>query len=263
LIVKVNRVNSKNEIVQLLSAGIDIVGISLKLSDKNSDSRALNIDEIQNIQREVSIPNLSLNLNISEYRKEDIVRVAKILKPNSLNIFIEANSIIDPKKLNEEHLSTIRTVNETELDVISFGNGFGYDGPSTIPNSLVIYKNLKFQEVNIDTLGSKSQQRIKNRTEWAEHLNIEKIEQSKLGDTILESITESMQNRPFLVDDRNIDTVAVEKLNEIDAKGITMSLSSLIEDEYSKNLPNANHIASLFELQKILKITKRVKNYGS
>lgn len=263
MIVKVNRINTKKEIVQLLSVGVDIVGISLKLSDKNLDSRALRMDEIQKIQREVSIPNLSLNLNIREYRKEDIVKVAEILKPNSINIFIEASSIIDPKKFNEEQLSTIRTVNETELDVISFGNGFGYDCPCTIPNSLGIYKNLRFEEINIDTLGSNSKQRIKNRNEWAEHLKIEKIEQSKLGDTILESITESMQNRPFLVDDRNIDTVAVEKLNEIDAKGITMSLSSLIEDEYSQNLPNANHIASLFDMQKILKITKRVKSYGS
>lgn len=263
MIVKVNRVNTKNEIVQLLSAGVDIIGISLKLSDKNSDSRALNINELQKIQREVSIPNLSLNLNISEYRKEDIVTVAEILKPNSLNLFVEASSIIDPEKLNEEHLSTIRTVNQTELEVISFGNGFGYDGPSTIPNSLGIYKNLRFEEVNIDTIGSNSQQRIKNRNEWAEHLKIKNIEQSKLGDTILESITESMQNRPFLVDDRNIDTVPIEKLIEIGSKGITISLTSLQEDEYSKQVPNTNHIANMKELNTILKITKRIKEYGS
>ena len=104
MIVKVNRINTKKEIVQLLSVGVDIVGISLKLSDKNLDSRALRMDEIQKIQREVSISNLSLNLNIREYRKEDIVKVAEILKPNSINIFIEVSSIIDPKQFNEEQL---------------------------------------------------------------------------------------------------------------------------------------------------------------
>ena len=263
MIVKVNRVINKNEILQLLSQGVDIIGISLKLTDENSDPRALCINDIQNIQSEVLIPYLSLNLNISEYRKEDIVEVAQTIKPNSLNLFIEANSIRDLKELNEEHLSTIRAINETEMDVISFGNGIGYDGPSSIPDSLGIYKNLKYQEVNIDTLGSKSQQRIKNREEWSELLNIQKIEQSTLGDTILESITESMQDRPYLVDDRNIDTVSVEKLIEIGAKGITMSLSSINEDEYLNNLPNSNHIATMLKLTKILEITKRIKEYGS
>ena len=215
MIVKVNRVKTKDEFRQLLTVDVDIIGISLKLTDSNSDSRALSFDEIQNIQKEIAIPNLSLNLNINEYRKEDLGKVAEILKPNSLNLFIEASSLNNVNELNEKHIKTIRAVNETELNVVAFGNGFGYDGPSSIPNSLRVYKNLVLEEVNIETLGSESQHRIRNRIEWAKYLNIENVEQSKLGDTILESITESMQNRPYLVDDRNIDTVTVEKLNEI------------------------------------------------
>jgi len=263
LIVKVNRVIERNEILQLLSNGVDIIGMSLKLSDDNTDSRALSIDEIQNIRREVRIPNLSINLNISEYRKEDIVEVSKKVKPNSLNLFVEASTLRNVEKLSENHVATIETINETNLDVIAFGNGFGYDGPSTIPDSLGIYENLIFQEVNIDTLGSKSQQRIKNRQEWKKLLNIEKVEQDKIESTILESIIETMKSRPFLVDDRNIETVSVEKLIEIGAKGITTSLTSLQEDKYSRRLPNANHIANLKELNTILEITKRIKEYGS
>lgn len=263
MIVKVNRVIERNEILQLLSNGVDIIGMSLKLSDDNTDSRALSIDEIQNIQREIRIPNLSINLNISEYRKEDIVEVSTKVKPNSLNLFIEASSLKDVEKLTKNHLATIETINETKLDVIAFGNGFGYDGPNTIPDSLGIYENLKFQEVNIDTLGSESQQRIKNKQEWKKLLNIEKVKQDKMGDTILESIIETMKSRPFLVDDRNIETVSVEKLIEIGSKGITISLTSLQEDEYSKNLPNANHIANMNELNTIIEITKRIKEYGS
>lgn len=261
MLVKVNRVNSKNEIQQLLSEGVDIIGISIKLSDTNSDSRALSLSEIKNIQSQITIPNLSLNLNLNEYRKEDISRLANLIKPNSLNLFIEANSLRNPSELNEEHLSTIQVINETELDVISFGNGFGYDGPSTIPDSLGVYKNIKYQEVNIDTLGSNSQRRIKNKKEWSKLLNIEILEQSKLGDTILESITESMENRPYLVDDRNIDTVKIDKLIEIGAKGITMSLRGLNEDENLNKLPNENQIASMFELKKIIESTRRIKKH--
>jgi hypothetical protein len=263
LIVKVNRVIERNEILQLLSNGVDIIGMSLKLSDDNTDSRALSIDEIQNIRREVTIPNLSINLNLSEYRKEDIIEISKRLKPNSLNLFIEATSIRDFENLTENHLSTIKTINETNVDVIAFGNGFGYDGPSSISDSLRIYEKLEYEEVNIDTLGSKSEQRIKNREEWKKLLNIEHVEQNTFGSTILESITESMKNRPFLVDDRNIETVAVDKLFEIGAKGVTISLSSMKEDEYSKNLPNANHIANTRAIKTILEITKRMKEYGS
>jgi len=126
---------------------------------------------------------------------------------------------------------------------------------------LGVYKNIKYQEVNIDTLGSNSQQQIKNKKEWSKLLDIEIVEQSKLGDTILESITESMENRPYLVDDRNIDTVKIDKLIEIGAKGITMSLRGLNENEKLNKLPNENQIASMFELKKILETTRRIKKH--
>ncbi|GAB5551868.1 MAG: hypothetical protein Sapg2KO_14590 [Saprospiraceae bacterium] len=261
MIVKVNRVTNEKEIKRLLSEGVDIIGVSLKLTENNSDFRALNIEEIQNIQREVSIPNLSLNLNINEYTKEDVLYVAQKLKPTSLNIFIEASSICDVEKINNQHLQTIKAINDTRLDVISFGNGFGYDGPSAIPDCLRIYENLKYEEVNIDTLGSNSQQRIRSRKEWAKLLNIQEVDQSRLGDTILESITESMKKRPFLVDDRNIEIVSVEQLNEIGATGVTMSISC--KKEESNKFRIANHIASMKDFEKILEITKRIKKYGS
>lgn len=260
MIVKVNRIITKNEVQQLLSEGVDVIGISLKLTDKNKDSRALTLNEIRNIQDEISIPNLSLNLNMDEFRKEDINHVIKTLEPNSLNLFIEASSLRDPSKLSKEYLSTIKEINETKLDLISFGNGFSYDGPSNIPDTLGVYENLKYQEINIETLGPKSPCRIKNKKEWSKLLNVETIKQSEFAGTILESITESMQNRPYLVDDQNIDTVCVEQLVEIGSKGITMSLCSLSQNE---NIPISNRIASMFEFEKIIEITKRIKKYGA
>ncbi|MDA8693462.1 hypothetical protein N9L92_05305 [Saprospiraceae bacterium] len=59
MIVKVNRVRTIGEIQKLLLEGVDIIGISLKLTDKDSDSRALSINEVIRIQEEITIPNLS------------------------------------------------------------------------------------------------------------------------------------------------------------------------------------------------------------
>ena len=147
--------------------------------------------------------------------------------------------------------------------MISFGNGFGCDGPSMIPDCLRIYENLKYEEVNIDTLGSNSHLRIRSRTEWAKLLNIQEVEQFRSGDTTLDSIKESMKERPFLVDDRNIETVSIEQLNEIGAIGVTMSIGSPAENEYSNKTRNTNKIANMKELKTILEITKRIKEYGS
>lgn len=263
MIVKVNRATNKNEIEKLLLEEVDIIGVSVKLNENNTDSRALNLDEIQNIQREVSIPNLSLNLNINEYTKDDVLYVVQKIKPTSLNIFIEASSICDVEKISNQHLQYIRDINDTKLDVISFGNGFGCDGPSMIPDCLRIYENLKYEEVNIDTLGSNSHLRIRSRTEWAKLLNIQEVEQFRSGDTTLDSIKESMKERPFLVDDRNIETVSIEQLNEIGAIGVTMSIGSPAENEYSNKTRNTNKIANMKELKTILEITKRIKEYGS
>lgn len=262
MIVKVNRVRSKDEVDRLLSVGVDIIGISLKLNQTNTDVRVLNLDELIRIQRAVSIPNLSLNLNINEYTGEDISYLSRTLKPNSFNLFIEASSIRDVKQLNKEQLQIIQTINDTKVDVISFGNGFGYDGPSTIPDSLGIYKYLKYEEINIDTLCKNSKQRIKSRDEWIKHLKVHNIEQSKFDSTILESITETMKERPFLVDDLNIETVSIEKLIQIGAGGITMSISNVKEDECLKNQTNMNQIAKMKDFEKIIEITKRIKEYG-
>ena len=147
--------------------------------------------------------------------------------------------------------------------MISFGNGFGCDGPSMIPDCLRIYENLKYEEVNIDTLGSNSHLRIRSRTEWAKLLNIQEVEQFRSGDTTLDSIKESMKERPFLVDDRNIETVSIEQLNEIGAIGVTMSIGRPAENEYSNKTRNTNKIANMKELKTILEITKRIKEYGS
>ena len=136
MIVKVNRVINVNEIQALHSAGVDIIGISLKLSNANSDTRALKTVEILRIQEAVNISNLSLNINIEEYRKEDLVRASETIKPNSLNLFADASSVQNIEEMNEIQLATIETINKTGLKVICFGNGFGYDGPSLIPDTL-------------------------------------------------------------------------------------------------------------------------------
>ena len=263
MIVKVNRVKAVNEIQELLSAGVDIIGMSLKLSKTNLDTRAIELDEILRIQKVVKIPNLSLNLNIEEYYIEDIVRASETIKPNSLNLFIDASSIQNLKELSKAQLDTIETINQTGIKVICFGNGFGYDGPASIPDTLEIYENLQFMEVNFDTLDSNSKHQIKSRKEWAEYLrNAEsQIKQSNC-DTILESITESMNGRAFLVDDRNLENVQLKKLIEIGANGITLSLKGESDDVNNVNSSVSNRITNTFELGKIIEITKRLK-YGS
>ncbi|MDA8693463.1 hypothetical protein N9L92_05310, partial [Saprospiraceae bacterium] len=126
--------------------------------------------------------------------------MAENLKPSSLNLFIEASSLKNPNSLNVEEIETIETINKTDLNVISFGNGFGYDGPSIIPDTLGIYKNLVLMEINFDTLGSNSFHKIKNRKELAKYkkMDVHKINQRNC-DTILESLIDSMKGRPYLV----------------------------------------------------------------
>jgi len=264
LIVKVNRVKNVNEIQALHSAGVDIIGISLKLSNANSDTRALNTFEILRIQEAVNISNLSLNINIEEYRKEDLVKASETIKPNSLNLFADASSVQNIEEMNEIQLGTIETINKTGLKVICFGNGFGYDGPSLITDTLGVYSNLELMEVNIDTLDSQSKQKIKNRKEWAEYLKIDESQLTQSDcDTILETIPESMKDMSFLVDDRNIENVPIAKLIEIRASGITLSLKGESDDGDIVNSSYANRIANTFELEKIIDITKRIKKYGS
>ena len=166
--------------------------------------------------------------------------------------------------MNEIQLATIETINKTGLKVICFGNGFGYDGPSLIPDTLGVYSNLELMEVHIDTLDSQSKQKIKNRKEWAEYLKIDESQLTQSDcDTILETIPESMKDRSFLVDDRNIENVPIAKLIKIRASGITLSLKGESDDEEIVNSSYANRIANTFEFEKIIEITKRIKKYGS
>ena len=244
MIVKVNRLNSVKDIKNLLSIGVDIIGISVKLNPESKDGRALSIEEVLDIKSKITIPNLSINLNAAAYKKDDLSKICNKLNPQSLNLFLENSSIRDAVHLNGRYLETINSINNTKIDVIAFGNGFDYDGAIFNPKHLNALNCIKYYELSFHTLDSNSQLKIRTRAEWAKALNVEEREVKQENcDTILETIIETMKGYKFLVDD-NIIGIPIETLKNIGASGITLSLESSKNDVYVDKQTNINKIAS-------------------
>jgi hypothetical protein len=273
--IKVNRINSTEEIYMLKDAGVDIFGMSIDKNLKSDkakmfDSRALSIEALIKIKNETQIPHLSIHINWYYFTNEILEKVINEINPESINVFLPTSSFSSSEDGNYTWFNnTVEMLNRFDQDVIIFGDGFMYDdgGFSLKKEEISKIRNLKFIELNSFTIDNKKQLYIKSKSEWSEYFrngNVEKkIKQELLGDLIRETVTDEISNLPILIDDKFNNTIDPNQYNVWKSKGISMSLESTKSDIYTKNESGIglSNIANRFEIEEIIKTTKKIKKH--
>ena len=131
--IKVNRINSTEEICILKDAGVDIFGMSIDKNLKSDkakkfDSRAISIEDLIKIKNETQIPHLSIHINWYYFTNEILEKVTNEINPESINVFLPTSSFSSSEDGNYTWFNnTVEMLNKFDQDVIIFGDGFMYD----------------------------------------------------------------------------------------------------------------------------------------
>ena len=234
------------------------------------DSRALSVQEVVDLKKEVLIPHLSIHINWYHLSNDIIAKVANEINPQSLNVFLPTSSFSSTKDNNYSWFNkTIKFLNEINQEVISFGDGFTYDdgGFTLKKNELDKINKLKFIELNSFTIDNQQELYIKSKIEWKEYFNSNNIEreikQELLGDLIKETVTNEFENLAILIDDKFITKMDPNQLKSWNCSGVTMSIKSKANDIYNSNESGIglSSMANRYELSEIIEVTERVKSH--
>ena len=263
MIIKVNRVKNIEEFNYVQKLGTSIIGFSVDRIKTNEitsdfDSRAISIEELIRILQSTEITSqISVSVNHYSNNKNQILEnILEKIKPHYLNYHL---SFSDKGNWENYYSDILKRFNSLNYDSIIFGDGFGYDTSIQFEvKDFILVKNLKFVEMNSNTINTTLNHHIKSEQYWKEK-NI----QSSITDPTVEKFNKILKKIPVLIDDLFNQKTICQDLKRLDIHGITLSIKSLEEDIFQRKTKDAffSEITSnYYSLEQITEIIEKLKN---